>query len=143
MYSRYDFQQLFYIDKEIKEYEAEIERIETRGEKCTQVLSDMPRASGISRKVEDASVDAAELYEIISYAKEKRQREKIRILQRISSVKDAEMRMILFFRYVLCLSWDDVARKMNSTYDAVRCKEKRFFRKAKSLKIPKVTQRDP
>ena len=127
MFTRKQFKQLYYIDREIKEYEAEIERIETRGEKCTQVLSDMPRASGISRKIEDAAVDATEVYEIIAYAKQKRQREKIRILRQISVVEDAEMRMILFFRYVLCLSWHEVAKRMNSSSDAMRSKDRRFF----------------
>ena len=127
MFTRKDFKQLYYLSREIREYEAEIKRIEARGEKCTQVLSDMPRASGISRKIEDAAVDAAEVYEVIAYAKKKRQQEKIRLLETISRVDDAEMRMILLYRYFFAMSWQDVAKKMNSTSDAMRSKDRRFF----------------
>lgn len=127
MFSRRDFKQLYYLSKEIKEYEAEIERITARGEKCTQVLSDMPRASGISRKIEDAAVDAVEVYEVINYAKQKRQQEKIRLLETISSVDDSEMRMILLYRYFFAMSWEEVAKKLNSTSDAMRSKDRRFF----------------
>lgn len=129
MFTRNKFKQLFYIDKEIKEYQQEIKNIEAKGEKCTQVLSDMPKASKVSRKIEDAAVDAVEVLETISYALEKREREKARLMEAINRVEDAEMRLILFYRYAQCMSWGHVAKKLNSTPEAVRAKDKRFFTK--------------
>lgn len=127
MYKRSDFRQLYYIDKEIKLYKAEMRSIEERGEKSTQALSDMPRAAGVSKKVENSAVDAVEVNEVITYALEKRKREKAKLMRKINSVEDAEMRLILLYRYVYCFSWERVAAELNSTSDAVRSKDKRFF----------------
>lgn len=129
MNKRSDFQQLFYIDKEIKLYKAEMKGIEERGGKCTQVLSDMPRAAAISRKVEDSAVDAVEVDEVIEYALKKRKREKAKLMRKINSIEDAEMRLILLYRYVYCLSWKCVAAALNSTVEAVKNKDYRFFKK--------------
>lgn len=112
-------------------YSEEIRRLEEKGMKSTQVLSDMPRSSGINSKIEDAAVNAVEVSEVIQYAIKKREREKVRLLQMIANVEDTEMRLILFYRYLCGMRWQQVAEKMNTTEDSVKGKEKRFFKKIK------------
>ena len=129
MFTRKDFKQLYYIEKEIAAYREERNLLGARGAKSTQVLSDMPRSSGISRKVEDAALDAVEVDEVIAYAIKKRETEKAKLLGEIGKVEDSEMRLILFHRYVQCLPWRRVAKLLNSTPEAVRNKDKRFFSK--------------
>lgn len=133
MFTRKDFKQLFYIDREIEAYREEMKHLESKGAKSTQVLSDMPRGSGISRKVEDAALDAVEVDEVIAYAIKKREREKAKIMRLIDEVEESEMRLILFCRYVQCMSWRDVAKAVNSTVGAVKNKEYRFFEKNESV----------
>lgn len=131
--TRDDFRQLFFIDKEIKRLQLEIEDIETRGTHCTQNYEsmDMPRGSGVGDKVGETSVEAESVEEVIRYALRKREREKAKLLMRIEQEPDAETRLILRYRYAEKMSWDDVAAMINSTYDAVKAKDKRFFAKMK------------
>lgn len=135
MYQRNDFKQLFFIDKEIARLRLEQEDIRTRrGEHCTQNYEnmDMPRGSGISNKVLEAAVDTVEVDEVVQYALKVREQEKAKLMRRIQTVPDAEMRNILMYRYYDGLSWGDVAKKMNTSRDAVVNKDYRFFKKNKS-----------
>ena len=135
MYQRNDFKQLFFIDKEIARLKLEIEEIRARkGEHCTQNYEnmDMPRGTGISNKVLESAVDAVEVDEVIQYALQVREREKAKLMQLIQSVQDAEMRNILMYHYYDGLSWRETARKLNSTVQAVKNKEYRFFKNFKS-----------
>lgn len=130
--TREDFKQLYYIDKEIEAFRLEIEDIETHGTHCTQILSDMPRGTSTGNKIESAAVDAVSVEEIVKYAMKRREVEYRKLIELINSINDAEMRVLLFYRYVRGLAWIDVAKKMNSTIDAVKQKDKRFFQKNKS-----------
>lgn len=135
MYQRNDFKQLFFIDKEIARLKLEIEEIRARkGEHCTQNYEsmDMPRGTGISNKVLESAVDAVEVDEVIQYALQVREREKAKLMQLIQTIPDAETRDIFIYRYYDGLSWSLVAKKMNSTVEAVRNKDKRFFTKNES-----------
>ena len=132
MYQRHDFKQLFYLNREIARLKLEIEDIRTRrGERCTQRYEnmDMPRGTGVSDKVGESAADIVEINEVISDALQKREWEKARLMQLIQTIPDAETRDIFIYRYYDGLSWSKVAKKMNSTVDAVRGKDKRFFQK--------------
>lgn len=131
MYQRNDFKQLFFIDKEIARLRLEQEDIRTRrGEHCTQNYEnmDMPRGTGVSDKVGESAADTVEVNEVIQYALQVREREKARLMQLIQTIPDAETRDIFIYRYYDGLSWSKVAKKMNSTVEAVKNKDYRFFR---------------
>ena len=132
--TREDFKQLYFIDKEIKKLKLEIEDIEVRkGMHCTQSYEnmDMPRGSGTSNPVCDASVEAVTVEEVLIYALNKRKKEKAKLYKIIAEEPDAETRLILEHRYIDGMEWDDVAEAVGSTYHGVKQKDKRFFQKMK------------
>ena len=128
--SREEFKQLFYLDKEIQVLEQEKEEAETNAMACTQKITPAPGGTNApGNKIETGAVKAADIDGVIDYILYRRNQEKANLLMLIDQVEDAEMRMILHFRYLKGLSWRDVARKMGTTESAVKNKELRFFKK--------------
>lgn len=135
MFTRKDFRQLFFREKEIEAFELEKMDIRIRkGMSCTQNYEnmDMPRGTGSSDKVSEAAADLCVVDEVIDYAKTQQEREYAKLIRYINGIEDAEMRCIIHYRYALNWKWSWVAKKLHKSIDAVKAKDRRFFEKLKS-----------
>ena len=81
------------------------------------------RVEGLSGAVIDLEIEIADLELEIRH-------EECTLQRFVSTVPDARMRLILQFRFVDCLPWSDVARKLDPalTGDVVKQQFKRFLK---------------
>lgn len=132
-YKREDFKQLIHLESEIKMLAREAAELSLKAlpGSMSYENADMPKATERKDMICESVTDKVEVLEVIEYAKEQCVKEYLRIFNLIRTVDDSEMRKILFYRYCKALEWKDVAKEINSTYDAVISKDKRFFARYK------------
>ena len=104
-----------YARLKVEEALEEYERYKTRAEKVTSIISDMPRGTSNSNKVEDNAVmmaDISRMYEKRWFEAEK---EKLRIEEKIDQVKEPH-RTLLHKRYIEELNFEKIADEMGYSY---------------------------
>lgn len=115
MTAKEELSQYKYARKKVEETLEEYERYKTRAEKVTSIVSDMPRGTSNSNKVEDNAVMMAD----ISREYEKRwfeaEKEKLRIEQNIDRVREP-YRTLLHKRYIEELNFEKIADDMGYSY---------------------------
>lgn len=115
MTAKEELSQYKYARKKVEETLEEYERYKTRAEKVTSIISDMPRGTSNSNKVEDNAVMMAD----ISRKYEKRwfeaEQEKLRIEENIDRVKEPH-RTLLHKRYIEELNFEKIADVMGYSY---------------------------
>jgi hypothetical protein len=126
-----ELSQLYYLNREIEEIQNRILELETLAGGCTSYITGMPRATGINDKIAKYAAEIVDLKCLLDLNLKKCFYELNRINRFIDSVEDAEMRMILTFRYINGLPWEHVAMNISpyATGDAVRKSHDRFLKK--------------
>ncbi len=74
-----------------------------------QVLTGMPRATGVKDKVSDLAIEIADLYERITYLEVECAQEKKKLEQYIGKIRDEQTRMVFRLRFIHCMTWPQVA----------------------------------
>ena len=126
-----ELSQLYYLNREIEEIQRRIEELETLAKGCTYTITGMPRTKSINDKIAKYVAEIADLNCLLDLNLKKCFYELNRINRYIDSVEDAEMRMILTFRYINGLPWEQVAMNISpyASGDSVRKAHDRFLRK--------------
>lgn len=127
--TREELKQIYYINKEIKMWQRELDRLQCKSLIGSQNLDGMPKGSGKSDKVADLAVNKAEIEEIINGKLAEIQVQRKRIMNYINNIDDSLLRQIMFLRNVSCMNWNQVARELNSTENCVKQIYSRHFRK--------------
>ena len=128
-----ELKQIFYINKEIKMWQCELERLQCKSLASGQIISDMPTGKGIhSNKTCDTAIEREEIDTIIKGKLAEIQLQRKRILNYIDNIEDSLLRQIMFFRNVSCMEWRQVARELNSTENCVKQMYSRHFKKDKT-----------
>lgn len=107
-----ELSQLYYLDKEIDQLTYRIQNLRTQVENCTQHITDMPKG-GQRVDLKDELIDLTKLLEC---KKVQRVIEQSRLEKYINNIKDCQMRLIIGFRYIDGLAWQQVAYKIGE-YD--------------------------
>lgn len=126
--------QIYYINLEIKALQLELAKMEEeRNYYKPIILSDMPRGGGEHINPSDEYlVKRQEIEDMINYALRKLQYERKKFEQFLSTVDDAEMRLILRLRCVNNMKWEAIGNEINIDRRTVSRKFYKFFEKSKS-----------
>lgn len=126
--------QAFYIDKQIK---AKLEQLGMLRELATTTshpLSDMPGSPNRNiDRMEKAIIKIVDMEKEISQEVDALLDLKIQIAQCIKNVEDIDCQLILEFRYLCFMSWEEIAAEMNFTVRNIHILH------GKALKMVKVS----
>ena len=129
--TKQNLEQIYYLSKELKMWERELERLKAR----SLVQSPVPHAgtSGrISDKVADRAERVMELESRISAKREEIQQLRDEAVEYIKDIPDSLTRMIIYYRCVSLMSWRRVAYEVggSNTEEGVKKVYYRFFEKS-------------
>ena len=110
-------------------WQKELERLQCKSLVKGQEISDMPFGGGISDKVGDVATEMAEIKDIINGKLAEIQLQRKKIINYINELEDSLLRQIMFFRNISCMSWNQVAREMESNENCVKQIYSRHFKK--------------
>ena len=127
--TREELKQIYHINREIKMWQRELDRLQCKSLIGGQSLDGMPKGSGTSDKVADLAVEKTEIEEIINGKLTEIQVQRKRIMNYINNIEDSLLRQIVYLRNVSCMNWKQVARELNSTENCVKQIYSRHFRK--------------
>lgn len=127
--TREELKQIYYINKEIKMWQRELDRLQCKSLIGSQNLDGLPKGNGTSDKVADNVISRVEIEEIINGKLAEIQVQRKRIMNYINSQEDSLLRQIMFLRNVSCMNWNQVARELGSTENCVKQIYSRHFRK--------------
>ncbi len=127
-----ELSQLYHLNREIEEQQRRLQEIEDLATSCTSYITGMPKVSGINDKISKYAAEIADLKCLLDLNLKKCFYELNRLNRYIESLEDSEMRMILTFRYINGLPWEQVAMNISpyASGDSVRKAHDRFLRKA-------------
>lgn len=125
-----ELKQIYYINKEIKMWQAELDRIQCKSLIKGQEITDMPRGGGTSDTVANIATEIADIRTIINGKLVEIQVQRKRVIEYIDGIEDSLTRQILFYRHVSCMEWGQVARNIggDNTADCVRMIHNRFLK---------------
>lgn len=136
--TRDDLKQIFFINKEIKMWEKELEELREQSTMKSKQITDMPFANTNTTgdPVAELAMKITDVEMIILGRKKELELERYRILKFIDHIDDSLMRMIVKYRCVDCLSWAMVAARIggNNTEDSVKKAFSRFCHLQDELK---------
>ena len=127
--TREELKQIYYLNKEIKMWQRELDAIECKSLIKGQVLTGMPFGSGISDPTFNIVAEREKYRKIIEGKLAEVQVLRRKIIEYIDSIDDSLLRQIIFFRNVSCMSWNQVANEIggNNTENSVRMMYNRHF----------------
>lgn len=104
------------LEQNIERDMEELQRLESRAEKITSMVSDMPKGSqqgdSLQRSVEKICELKASLNQRIDAAVEKRKE----IEAVIETLEDKTLQLLLRYRYIDGMTWEQIALKLNYSY---------------------------
>ena len=108
--------QAFHIDKQLKSKLEQLNVLRSLATTTTQPLSDMPGSPNRNiDRMENAIIKIMEMEREISAEVEKLLTLKQEIASRIKAIDDIDCQLILEFRYLCFMSWEEIAAEMNCT----------------------------
>ena len=123
-----ELKQIYYLNKEIKMWQRELDRLQCKSLIGGQSLDGMPKGSGMSDKVADLAIEKEEIREIINGKLAEIQVQRKRIMNYINGIEDSLLRQIMFLRNVSCMNWKQVARELNITEGCAKMTYHRHFK---------------
>ena len=126
-----ELKQIYYLNKEIKMWQKELERLQCMSLIKGQQITGMPHVPGVSDKVGDLAATMADIETIIRGKLAEIQMQRKRIIEYINSIDDSLLRQIMFLRNVSCMSWNQIANELGSNENCVKQIYSRHFRKNK------------
>lgn len=129
MVTKSELEQIYYLNRELKLWETELERV-----RCKSLVgSPLPgnsHGNGVSDKVADRAERIIELENRIIAKRDEIQRLRDEAVEYIESIPDSLTRQIVYYRCVSLMSWRRVAYEVggNNTEESVRQVYSRFMR---------------
>lgn len=129
--TKQELSQLYHLNREIEHMQKRLKELETIATSSTSRITGMPHGSGVSDKVGDYAAEIADLKELLDLNLKKCFYELNRLNRYIESIENSEIRMILSFRYINGLCWEQVAANISpyASGDSVRKAHDRFLKK--------------
>jgi hypothetical protein len=124
-----ELKQIYYLNKEIKMWQKELERLQCKSLIKGQEITGMPFVTGTSDKVGDMATTMADIEAIIRGKLAEIQLQRKKIIEYIESIGDSMMRQIIFLRNVSCMSWNQIANEIggNNSENSIRMMYNRYF----------------
>lgn len=108
---------VYWINKEIQRLENQIAQLKCTAEKTTPTLSTQPRGNGVSDKVGEMATAIADLRTQLERIHTERLHEESKLYSYINTIPDALTRLILQYRFIDCLTWNEVADKIGGNHN--------------------------
>lgn len=124
-----ELKQIYYLNKEIKMWQKELERLQCKSLIKGQEITGMPFVTGTSDKVGDLVSTMADIEAIIRGKLAEIQMQRKRIIEYIDSIEDSLLRQIMFLRNVSCMNWNQISNELGSNENCVKQIYSRHFRK--------------
>lgn len=117
-----ELKQIYYINREIKMWQKELDKLECRSLAKGQVITGMPFNTGTSDPTFEIVAEKDRYRKVIDGLLARLQIERSRIIEYIEGIDDSLVRQIIFLRSVSCMSWNQVANEIGgtNTEDGVR-----------------------
>jgi hypothetical protein len=126
--TRNELKQIYYLNKEAKMWQDELDRLQCQSLAKGQALTGMPSARGVTDKVGNLASEIADVKKVIEGKLAEIQLQRNRIIEFIGQQDDSLMRQIIFYRCVSCMNWNEVAESIgNCTSESVRKYYSRCF----------------
>ena len=126
--TREELKQIYYINKEIKMWQRELDRLQCKSLIGGQSIDGLPRPSGTSDKTAKMAIERTEIDEIIQGKLTEIQVQRKRILNYINEIDDSMLRQIIYLRNVSCMAWPQIARELNITEGCAKMTYYRHFK---------------
>lgn len=126
-----ELKQIYNLNREVEMWQRELDKKQCRSIVGSQEITGMPFGSGTSDRVADMACDIVETEMIIRGRLAEIQQQRKKIMGYINSIDDSLIRQIIFYRYVSCMEWWEVAGSIggNNTANGVRMACERFLTK--------------
>lgn len=121
---------LWYIEQEIKEYELKIVELRELASNISPNYTGMPAGKNKSDKVGNAATAIVEYTQFLEKAMKEKIEQSIKINAFILDVDDAQLRLIMYLRFIKRMSWQAVANRMGggNTANGVRMRCNRYIK---------------
>lgn len=129
--TKQELSQIYYLDKELKIWNEELQKIQDRMEQGAKQIDGMPHGSGVSDPVGNIAAELANCEMMITCKEAEIEIHRNKIIKYINSIEDTLMRQIIFYRCVSCVGWGQVAASIGggATAAGVRMAFNRYFEK--------------
>lgn len=128
----HELSRLYLLKKDRAELHARLEELWTAATRVTSLMDGMPKTPFQQQsRVEKYAASIADVKKELAELEIEILQEECALRRYIFTVPDSEMRLILGFRFVDCLSWREVANNMkynNATEDSVKMAVYRFLK---------------
>lgn len=115
-----ELKSIYYLDKELKMWQGELERIIDEARPKAQPITGMPHGNAITNPTLEAAQELNETTNVINGIMAKIRIEKKRIYKYIASVDDSFIRQIIELRNVQLLSWSMIAARLGTSEYSVK-----------------------
>ncbi len=126
----HELSQLHWLEKEIREYESRLAELRRRAYDIkSQNIDGMPHGKSECDMLTERVSDIDELEKLIEAKKHQCVLQRLKLESYINTIPDSQTRLIFRYRFVKCLTWSAVARRIggNNTGDSVRKRVKRYL----------------
>lgn len=111
--------QIYYINKEIKAIKLDLVRLEeNRTFSRTITYSDMPKGGirDTTEDIDDYLTEHQQLADALHYSLKKLQRERLKMEKFLTTIQDAELRLIIRLRCVNNMHWREIGEELNMSH---------------------------
>jgi hypothetical protein len=121
---------LHLLNREIEQHERRIAELEAKAAGSSPTITGMPHSPGVTDKVGKYAIEIADLRTRLEAAIERRTVERAGLIGYIEAIPDSLTRQIFWLRFIDCLSWGAVARRMGggNTAEGVRKRIRRHVK---------------
>ncbi len=118
-----ELSQLYWLEKEIREYESQLAELRRRAyDVKSQNIDGMPHGKSQRDILTERVGDIDELEKLIEAKKHQCVLQRLKLEGYIGTISDSQTRLIFTYRFVKCLSWFQVSRRLggNNTEQSVK-----------------------
>ena len=131
--TKHELKQIYNLNRELKMWQRELEKLRCRCLVKSPIISDMPRG-GKGADLADYASDIADYEAIIKGLCARIQLERKKIMEYIENIDDSFIRQIVFYRHVSCMTWNEVADSIGgNTENSIRMAYNRFCKSQEIL----------
>ncbi|MEY8331257.1 sigma-70 family RNA polymerase sigma factor [Lachnospiraceae bacterium 48-33] len=119
---------IYYINKEIEHIQRELYDLKTRNFYKSSILTGMPKGNSEHDIFSDYAEDIKTLEDMLHYNLKKLQMERKKMEEFLSSIEDAELRLIIRLRTINNMSWEEIGVELRMHRTTVSKKFYKFFK---------------
>lgn len=129
---------IYYINKEIEQIQKELYDLKTKNFYKSNVLTGMPKGNSEHDIFSDYAEDIKTLEDMLHYSLKKLQTERKKMEEFLSSIEDAEVRLIIRLRAINNMNWESIGAELGMDR---RTASRKFYKYFKKVNLPTMPAR--